>query len=549
MIYGSFFLLALITIHGSVGWDMKCWDPSTIGFCTPRVLLYSTVGTFSKTYLEMLNIMTTTGAFHLGPKVDIAVFAHHSWSPVQNSVNVSHFILLDEEAFFDMHLARPNIPTPTLPSQSSANKLRIFQLLPEAKKYDVIVMLDADIVVQANVLRLIGPICRDTLYAVSHRVFPRPTRQWEARFYQARKFTGSEISFLREKGLPFMNGGQFLFRPSAHLESLFWKAYLSYKRHPRASLYEQGHLNTVFLLQCQVRFTLTHLTLLGLTAAEMASPPAAYALVHVCDFAAPAARKLEVMRQYLATAFRPTETVQRGVLQRVWRCLDTSRDCGITTDVTNTTKASAIVSQGSKRPSRKPGTKPASRPTAPNGEHRDSQKGTKVERPSIRFMDSVELVATYSRLVSNPNVTHACQVGFPDGRAAAVALLANPAAGLTVLGGPHPEGDAMRELRELFPGRVINVVGNLETSLRTYLSLVQKGRPPCSAILLSGDGPSDGLPRLLPAIRAIMVPPGHVLALSAVVSGSSLVRETGCQIVSVGGQSGRWCTGQFYLAG
>lgn len=55
-----------------------------------------------------------------------------------------------------------------------------------------------------------------------------------------------------------MNGGQFLFRPSAHLQSLFWKAYLSYKRHPRASLYEQGHLNTVFLLQCQVRFTLTH---------------------------------------------------------------------------------------------------------------------------------------------------------------------------------------------------------------------------------------------------------------------------------------------------
>lgn len=42
------------------------------------------------------------------------------------------------------------------------------------------------------------------------------------------------------------------------------------------------------------------------------------------------------------------------------------------------------------------------------------------------------------------NVTHACQVGFPDGRAAAVALLANPAAGLTVLGGPRPEGDAMR---------------------------------------------------------------------------------------------------------
>lgn len=38
---------------------------------------------------------------------------------------------------------------------------------------------------------------------------------------------------------------------------LLWKAYLAFKQDPLVTLYEQGHLNTVFLLEGKLKYTLT----------------------------------------------------------------------------------------------------------------------------------------------------------------------------------------------------------------------------------------------------------------------------------------------------
>lgn len=46
----------------------------------------------------------------------------------------------------------------------------------------------------------------------------------------------------------------------------------------------------------------THLTLLSFPAAMSASPPAAYALIHVCDTAQPAIKKLAAMQRHLGQA-------------------------------------------------------------------------------------------------------------------------------------------------------------------------------------------------------------------------------------------------------
>lgn len=45
--------------------------------------------------------------------------------------------------------------------------------------------------------------------------------------------------------------------PSVRMEELFRKAYESYKVNSHMSLYEQGHMNTVFLLEGRIQYTLT----------------------------------------------------------------------------------------------------------------------------------------------------------------------------------------------------------------------------------------------------------------------------------------------------
>eukprot|EP00667_Euglena_gracilis_P022380 EG_transcript_24871 len=242
---------------GALGWNNDCWEPSINGFQHPRALLYTTVGEYSAHYLEMVQIMVRTALFHLGPHTDVAIFAHPSWASLNQSTNASHFVLLDNEAFLDMRHAPVGAVPPSVSSQASANKLRIFQLLPSAQSYDVIIMLDVDIVVQANFLQLIGPICHDTMYVVSHQTPPELIRSWK--YFQSRNASPAEFAYMKVHNPFIFNAGQFVFRPSLLMEKLFLDAYKSYKWDPLVSLYEQGHMNTVFLVGCRVRYTLTHL--------------------------------------------------------------------------------------------------------------------------------------------------------------------------------------------------------------------------------------------------------------------------------------------------
>eukprot|EP00667_Euglena_gracilis_P004034 EG_transcript_4048 len=533
------------------GHDVGCLDPQKFGVEAPRVLLYSTIGDYSPTYLKMLQIMVKTGLFHLGTQIDVFILAHNSWSPFRSSMNASHVIFLDNEAFFDMQSIAGKewrgAQQPSSASQSSANKLRIFQLVPAIWSYDIIVMLDTDIVVQANFLLLIGHICHDTLYAASHR--PLPELKRTAKWFQARNFNPEELSRIRAKDLRLFNAGQFVFRPSARMEELFRKAYLSYKLNPRASLYEQGHLNTVFLLEGNVKYTLSHLTLLSFPAAMSASPPAAYALIHVCDTAQPAIKKLAAMQRHLGQAFRPQKAVQKSILPRLWRCLDTALGCGSFEE--------RHRRAGEKGRSKGKGVTTIQRNKRTAGGEIGSSSstiGSGNEAPTavLRIEDSPELIASFLQFVTQPNVSHMCEVGFHRGRTASLALFANPSARLTVFdpAGLPSSAAAMRNLWGLFAGRVVHLAGDLADNLRTYLSLEPRERYlPCSTLLLPPEGHDEALWRALLAIRAIMAPPGYVFAAgsarwqAAVADG--IVSETACHHIRIGPRQGRWCSGMF----
>eukprot|EP00667_Euglena_gracilis_P010557 EG_transcript_10737 len=424
-----------------------------------------------------------------------------------------------------MRYARAGAQRPSTPSQASANKLRIFQLVPSAHQYDVVVMLDADIMVLANFLRLIGLICRDTLYTVSHRFRPEAERQ--LKFFQSRDFTDAEMSHVKAKDLVLFNAGQFVFRPSVFMEKLFWKAYQSYKQDPLATLYEQGHMNTVFLLECNVKFTLTHITLLGSTPAASARVPGEYALIHVCEVKITPEQKLAIMRRFLGTAFRPLEAVQHAIVPRLWRCLDTSLECG-------------FYSRPSRRARRR------SRATAGRCRADQPDAGGAC---AVGVDNSLELTAAYAHFVSQPDVTHMCDVGFRRGRTAAIALSANPSAGLTIFSNTSSADSTLGNLRAVFPSRIIHLAGTLQESLLTYSSMVSAGRhPPCSSLLLPEAEP-DGPP--WSSLQTIMAPPGRVFVAGAkrplawaAATPDGPLQEAVCQNVSVQGRQGWWCRGR-----
>eukprot|EP00667_Euglena_gracilis_P010042 EG_transcript_10221 len=414
---------ALHPSTGAAGGTTHCLEPSTFGDRPPRTLVYTTLGTYSPDYLEMVQMMVSTTLLHLSPPVDVAVFAHSSWAPHGPSINATVFVPLDEAAFFDLQ----NVPNATerspVHAQASTNKLRIFQLMPSAWRYDVIVMLDSDIVVQANFLPLVGTICQDTLYTVSHQQTPRSANHLA--HFQFRDLTPGELSYVQARNPFIFNAGQFLFCPSPFIEKLLQEAYWSYVRQPLASLYEQGHLNVVALLSGRVQYSLTHMVLLGLHHAILDPSPAEWPLVHVCGADVPTYVKSAVMRWRFKATARSLQEVRHGIVQRLLRRCN---------------------------------------PPVSNTAIRDFQP----------------LLEPYATLVSSPNVTQMCEVGH-GAHTAVVALVANPSAGLTVFNASRvPE-----QLAHFFPTRVTEMPGTVESSVKAYAELVASGqRQPCSTILL-----------------------------------------------------------------
>eukprot|EP00667_Euglena_gracilis_P006194 EG_transcript_6239 len=374
----------------------------------------------------MVRIMVSSTLLYLSPHVDVAVFAHPSWELYGPQINATLFVLLDETEFFGTQSAPNGTQRPPVHFQAASNKLRILQLMPSAWKYDVIVMLDADIVVRANFLPLMGTICRDTLYTVSHHETPRSANHLS--HFQSRSLTPEELSYVQTHNAHIFNTGQFLFRPSPFIEKLLQESYKSYMRDPLASLYEQGHLNVVALLSGRVQYSMTHLVLLGFHHAILDPSPAEWPLIHVCGADVPAYVKGAVMLWRSKAASRSLQEVRQGIVQRLLRR-------------SNQPISSAIL------------------------------EGSRL------------LIDAYSGLVSRPNVTQICEVGGHGygWYTATAALVANPSAGLAVFASPKVPEPVVHG----FPMRVTETPGSLEDSLKAYTDLVAAGqRQPCNTILL-----------------------------------------------------------------
>eukprot|EP00667_Euglena_gracilis_P013933 EG_transcript_14398 len=350
-----------------------------------RVLLYSVVGECDPKYRTMLAMMAHSALFHLGPNVHIAVIALDSCALYASTefAFIHHFLLLPRNRFAPAHAS--------LPSQASAIKLRVFTFFPAILSYDVAIYLDADILVQANVLQLLGPLARNTLYV---------TDEVRSRAYP----TGPPDAFFSTWEVPdSFNAGQFVFRPSRHLQRLFQQAYEGYLKRPNTVSYEQGMFNAIFVRKQKLSYTLTHIVALH---AQNLPPEAmaGFGLLHFCG--TPSDRKLAYMLHRNASAY---PAVAPGALPLLLPFLR---------HWANSTHTA----------------------------HRAS------------WLDSPTLISRYVAALQALPEPHVCVVGLANALGAAAALWSHPAASAVVLaaeptaGGPDP-AIVVGRLRRYFPER------------------------------------------------------------------------------------------------
>ena len=131
------------------------------------VLLYTVVGQSSESYFKMVSLMIASCVNNTRTPVDVLLLAHESWSKPLKDVGFPHrVVLVDQDTFLD------GLDFRNMRGSAAALKLRIFKLYPNVYKYDLVVFLDADIVVTQDVPSFIGDIDR---YLCSwHRNFVSP---------------------------------------------------------------------------------------------------------------------------------------------------------------------------------------------------------------------------------------------------------------------------------------------------------------------------------------------------------------------------------------
>jgi len=374
------------------------------------LLVVTTVGTWNPTFQEMLSLMVGSLKRYVFPAPDVAVIGHHSWARANLSA-IAFPVLLSDRQFFD-------VPMAYMQSQASANKLRLFHLIPQIHQYDVVAVIDADVVVMWDFMALLGPLEPDTLYV--RREAPVPRWQWAVR---PRTYTAAEQRFLDQKRLTTFNAGQFVFRPSKEMKRLINHAYHLYHDHWRDSLYEQGHLNAVFLLHGRLSYRLTHLVCLfahGLNATESMD----CAVLHYCAQRMASSHKLERMRVAWNTrlALPPADPLRPAVLAALLRRLAT---------------------------------------------------------PPIAPADPIDALRPL-RLTPRqpiPAAIHMCAVGFSTGHPAAVVLFDSPRAAVSIFDpNPHSAESAARHLvlNSTFPDphAVEYIPGPLSGTLSAHLAAV-----------------------------------------------------------------------------
>eukprot|EP00667_Euglena_gracilis_P014851 EG_transcript_15402 len=307
------------------------------------------------------------------------------------------------------------------PAQSSANKLRLFRLFPRVHEYSVVVMLDVDVLLVENPLPFVGEVEPDVLYvgaeAGTHAVF------------NARHYTPKEQHRIKELGLQTFNAGSFIFRPSPTMQSLLEAAYTSFCTYPLVTLYEQGHLNTVFLTRGNLSYRLTHLV--GLNAVRIPFPDLRhYAMLH---------------------AYGPYNVLERlFILRTHYRTLLTS-------------------------------------PAPSSGYHPILSAILQTIHPQFKPMDAVPPAqAAYNQAVAAAGVRHVCEVGGAGLFTAAAALFHNPAAAVTLFRERWGRTDVKARSRLVlkFPdrGRLTPILGPIPKTLAHYAGVLHRGARRCDLV-------------------------------------------------------------------
>ena len=213
-----------------------------------RVLLYTTLGSYSPEYHDMLNMMLSTFHTHVCKRARVVLIAHESWrEPLRDLRSPYYVIALKNQSY------APDIP---LRDQAAAHKLLIFDLFRATLQYDLVVLLDVDIIVTNNFLRRVGDVPADTLLVKQEGSFdavPWRVREWNA----------SELEAFHSRGLLPFNTGQLVFRPSEAIRDLFREAHRLWKQTWKRSVYEQGALNDAFLTKGRLSYVLNNVTLVG----------------------------------------------------------------------------------------------------------------------------------------------------------------------------------------------------------------------------------------------------------------------------------------------
>eukprot|EP00668_Euglena_longa_P014582 GGOE01018572.1.p1 GENE.GGOE01018572.1~~GGOE01018572.1.p1 ORF type:complete len:515 (+),score=63.78 GGOE01018572.1:168-1547(+) len=352
-------------------------------------------------YESLLSLMVESALHAFGSSADLLLLAHESWQGVKLPLR-ARAVFMNNATFFKCSSNDTSWRYP--PAQSSANKLRLFQLFSRTHRYDVVVMLDVDILVVQNPLPFVGVVKPNVLYvgaeSGTHAVF------------NARQYSTLEQQRMRELGLRTFNAGLFIFRPSPVMQSLLEEAYKSFCLHPHASLYEQGHLNTVFLTQGKLSYRLTHLV--GLNAVRIPfSNVRNYALLH---------------------AYGPWQLMERLFVLRTHRrmLLNSPAPTGVYHPI-----LSAILN---------------------------------AMYPEFKASDPVPPArAAYNKAVTTPGIQRVCEIGAQGLYTAAAALFYNPDVSVVLFVERRSAKDAKayKELVLRFPdrGRLVYVIDPIHLSL------------------------------------------------------------------------------------
>jgi len=128
--------------------------------------------------------------------------------------------------------------------KSSMKKLEIFKY-PDILTYDNILFLDADIVVNMDISKLLNhSLCDGVLYSTIHDSTDNNLHQ--TKFHTIRKYNSVEMKNFEDKNIRVFNAGQFLFKSSRKMMTHFDNILEFICGWKKSYFYEQSFMNYYF---------------------------------------------------------------------------------------------------------------------------------------------------------------------------------------------------------------------------------------------------------------------------------------------------------------